>query len=56
VVDILEALKKSLEMARKPASKETESTHPQQPLERTGTDPVSISSKPRKRVAKPVNA
>jgi DNA end-binding protein Ku len=53
VVDILEALKKSLEMARKPAVKETEVTHaaPEQ-LEMTGTEPVSISSKPRKRTPK----
>ncbi len=52
VVDILEALKKSLEMARKPAAKETETAHGE-PLEMTGTEPVSISSgKPRKRAAK----
>jgi DNA end-binding protein Ku len=53
VVDILEALKKSLEMARKPAVKETEVAHaaPEQ-LEMTGTEPVSISSKPRKRTPK----
>jgi DNA end-binding protein Ku len=53
VVDILEALKKSLEMARKPAAKETESAHAAEPaLEATGTGPVAISSKPRKRATK----
>ncbi len=56
VVDILDALKKSLEMARKPVSKETGAPHVQQQLEMTGTDPVSISSKPRKRASKPTNA
>lgn len=51
VVDILDALKKSLEMVRKPAAMETE---PQTAtLERTGTEPVAIDSpKPRKRVTK----
>ena len=52
VVDILEALKKSLEMARKPAAKETEATRPPEQLEMTGTEPVPISSKPRKRATK----
>jgi DNA end-binding protein Ku len=52
VVDILEALKKSLEMARKPAAKETEAAHAGSALEATGTGPVSISSKPRKRATK----
>lgn len=51
VVDILEALKKSLEMARKPAAKETEPTHAEPALEATGTGPVSITSK-RKRATK----
>ncbi len=52
VIDILDALKRSLEMARKPASKELESVNKPQQLEMTGTDPVSITSKPRKRVSK----
>jgi DNA end-binding protein Ku len=55
VVDILEALKKSLEMARKPAAKETETTHAEGQLELTGTGPVSISSKSRKRTQKQAN-
>jgi DNA end-binding protein Ku len=51
VVDILDALKRSLEMARKPAAKETE---PQQAtLEMTGTDALAIDApKSRKRVTK----
>lgn len=51
VVDILEALKRSLDMVRKPAAMETE---PQQAtLEMTGTEPVSIDTgKPKKRTSK----
>ncbi len=56
VIDILDALKKSLEMARKPASKETEAAHAPQQLEMTGTDPVSIDSKPRGRSKRQVRA
>ncbi len=57
VVDILEALKKSLEMARKPAAKEMEAPHVEEvaQLELTGTGPVSINSKPRKRTTKQAN-
>lgn len=55
VVDILEALKKSLEMARKPAAQETESSSSEQheQLELTGTEPMSVT-KPRKRAPKRV--
>jgi DNA end-binding protein Ku len=50
VVDILEALKKSLELARKPASKEAVHAAP---LEMTGTGPVAVPEpKPRKRATK----
>lgn len=52
VIDILEALKKSLDMARKPAGKE-ESTH-SAPLEMTGTEPVTAAPK-RKRATKQAN-
>lgn len=52
VVDILDALKKSLEMARKPAAKETEPAQAAPAFEMTGTEPVSITSKPRKRATK----
>ncbi len=51
VIDILDALKKSLEMARKPAAIEVESSQ-QAALELTGTEPVSIASKPKKRAQK----
>ncbi len=48
VVDILEALKKSLDMAKKPAAKEVEPLTGQLELEATGTGPA----KPRRRTAK----
>lgn len=52
VIDILDALKKSLEMAKKPAAKETEVARAE-PLEMTGTEPVAIDApKPRKRATK----
>ncbi len=52
VIDILDALKRSLDLARKPASKETEPAHAA-PLEMTGTTgPVAVSEpKPRKRAS-----
>jgi DNA end-binding protein Ku len=51
VIDILDALKKSLDMARKPAAKEMEPA--QQALEMTGTGPLTMpDAKPRKRSTK----
>lgn len=48
VIDILDALKKSLEMVRKPASKETD-TQQMEMLEMTGTEAVAIPAPKEKK-------
>jgi DNA end-binding protein Ku len=50
VIDILDALKRSLDMARKPASMETETYQTTGTLEMTGTEPLAMPApKERKR-------